>query len=132
ALERALVALRAQAPRQLWCVFGCGGDRDPGKRRAMGEIARARADRVIVTDDNPRQEDPRAIVEAILAGTGPGPAVEVIHDRAAAIRRAILGADAADLVLIAGKGHETGQIIGGETRPFSDRAVAAAVLGELA
>ncbi len=132
ALRRVLSALRARSPRRLWCVFGCGGDRDPGKRRPMGEVVSTLADHVIVTDDNPRSEDPRAIVAAVLAGTGRGSAVEVIHDRAAAIRHAVRSADPADIVLIAGKGHETGQVIGGETRPFCDRTVARAALAERA
>jgi UDP-N-acetylmuramoyl-L-alanyl-D-glutamate--2,6-diaminopimelate ligase len=132
ALRRVLGALRAEAPARIWCVFGCGGDRDAGKRAAMGAVARELADRVVVTDDNPRSEDPDAIVAAVLVGTGSGPAVEVIRDRAAAIRHAIRSAERNDVVLIAGKGHEAVQIAGGETRPFSDQAVAGAVLAELA
>lgn len=128
ALERVLSVLRARSTARLWCVFGCGGDRDAGKRPAMGAAASALADRVIVTDDNPRSEDPATIVAAVLSGIGG--AVEVIHDRREAIRHAILSADAADVVLIAGKGHETGQVIGVESRPFCDRAVARAALAE--
>ncbi len=131
ALERVLTALRAQSPGCLWCVFGCGGDRDPGKRVAMGEVARRLADRVVVTDDNPRHEDGDAIVAAVLSGTGRDPAVTVIRDRAAAIHHAIRSAAPADIVLIAGKGHESVQVVGDETRPFSDRAVASAALAEL-
>lgn len=131
ALCRALAALRPPAPARLWCVFGCGGERDAGKREAMGKVARTLADRIVVTDDNPRHEDPDAIVAAVLRGTGRGSAVEIIRDRAAAIRHAIRLADAADVVLIAGKGHETVQIVGDELRPFSDQAVARAALDEL-
>jgi UDP-N-acetylmuramoyl-L-alanyl-D-glutamate--2,6-diaminopimelate ligase len=132
ALARVLAALRVPGPGRVWCVFGCGGERDPGKREEMGAVARRLADQVVVTDDNPRHEDPEAIVAAVLRGTGRDAAVTVIRDRAAAIRHAIRSAAASDVVLIAGKGHESGQIVGHETRPFSDRAVASAVLAELA
>ncbi len=132
ALRRALGELRAHAQGAIWCVFGCGGDRDAGKRAPMGAIARELADHVIVTDDNPRSEDPDAIVADVLEGAGRGPPVEVIRDRAAAIRHAIRSAGAGDIVLIAGKGHEKVQIVGDETRPFSDQAVAGAALAELA
>jgi UDP-N-acetylmuramoyl-L-alanyl-D-glutamate--2,6-diaminopimelate ligase len=128
ALRRVLEALRAEAPARLWCVFGCGGNRDAGKRPMMGEVARALADRIVITDDNPRTEDPDAIVAAILAGAGRGPAVEVIRDRAAAIRHAIAAAGRDDVVLIAGKGHEAVQIVGAVSRPFSDQQVAGAAL----
>jgi UDP-N-acetylmuramoyl-L-alanyl-D-glutamate--2,6-diaminopimelate ligase len=132
ALRRVLEALRAHTRARIWCVFGCGGDRDAGKRPAMGAIARELADRIVVTDDNPRLEDPDAIVRAVLEGSGSGPGVEVIRDRATAIRHAIRSADPDDLVLIAGKGHESTQIIGAAARPFSDQAVASAVLAETA
>jgi UDP-N-acetylmuramoyl-L-alanyl-D-glutamate--2,6-diaminopimelate ligase len=130
ALRRVLEALRGHADGRLWCVFGCGGERDAGKRPMMGAIARELADRVIVTDDNPRREDPDAIVAAVLAGAGRGPAVEVIRDRAAAIRHAIGAAAPGDVVLVAGKGHESTQIVGDEAQPFSDQAVASAALAE--
>jgi len=125
ALAKALQALRPYAKRRLVVVFGAGGDRDTGKRPLMGEIAAAHADSVIVTDDNPRSEDPAAIRAAILAAaTG---AVE-IGDRAEAIRVAVQGLESGDALLIAGKGHETGQIVGGRTLPFSDHEAAAAAL----
>ena len=122
ALDKALVVLREHCSGRLWCVFGCGGDRDPGKRPEMGRIAAARADAVILTDDNPRSEDAEAIVRAIRDGIA-GPAPRVIHDRAAAIAAAIAESAPGDAVLVAGKGHETYQIIGTERRPFSDAGV---------
>jgi UDP-N-acetylmuramoyl-L-alanyl-D-glutamate--2,6-diaminopimelate ligase len=123
ALANVLGAARAYGSRQLWCVFGCGGERDPGKRGAMGRIAEALADRVIVTDDNPRGEPPSAIVTAILAGMRAPQRALVEHDRRRAITTACAGAAPGDVVLIAGKGHEDYQISGGLRRPFSDRAV---------
>lgn len=128
ALRRVLEALRETAPARLWCVFGCGGDRDAGKRPLMGAVARELADRLVITDDNPRSEDPDAIVAAILDGAGRGPQVEVIRDRAAAIQHAVGSAAPDDVVLIAGKGHEALQIVGHEARAFSDQAVAGAAL----
>ncbi len=125
ALERVLAALRPHVERRLVVVFGCGGDRDPGKRPEMGRIAARLADRVIVTDDNPRSEEPAAIRAAILAAS-PG-AVE-IGDRTAAIAAALSDLSAGDVVVVAGKGHEQGQIVKGETRPFDDRAVVRAAL----
>jgi len=104
----------------LWCVFGCGGDRDPGKRPLMGAIAESLADEIIVTDDNPRSENPQAITRAIVAGMKTRN-VRVIHDRSAAIGTALKEARSADLVLIAGKGHEDYQIYGDSRRSFSDR-----------
>ncbi|HEX6993181.1 MAG TPA: UDP-N-acetylmuramoyl-L-alanyl-D-glutamate--2,6-diaminopimelate ligase [Gammaproteobacteria bacterium] len=130
-LERVLDTVRSLATGDVWCVFGCGGERDRGKRAPMGAIAAARADHVIVTDDNPRGEDPDSIVRDILDGVGAHPHVVVEHDRAAAIRKAIRGARPGDVVLIAGKGHETTQRIGADERPFSDRAQALAALEEL-
>ena len=129
ALAKALDALRPAASGKLVVVFGAGGDRDRGKRPLMGEVAAAKADRVIVTDDNPRSEEPAAIRAAILAAA-PG-AVE-IGDRREAIRAAIADLRAGDVLLIAGKGHETGQIIGDRTIPFSDHEAVAAALKELA
>jgi len=111
-------------------VFGAGGDRDTGKRPIMGRIAAENADRVIVTDDNPRSEDPAAIRAAILAAA---PGASEIGDRAEAIRKAIADLKSGDVLLIAGKGHETGQIIGERSVPFSDHdAVAAALQGKVA
>jgi UDP-N-acetylmuramoyl-L-alanyl-D-glutamate--2,6-diaminopimelate ligase len=130
ALAKALQALRPYAKRRLVVVFGAGGDRDAGKRPIMGEIAAENADRVIVTDDNPRSEKPEAIRAAILA-TAKG--AREIGDRAAAIRAAIEELEDGDALLVAGKGHETGQIVGGEVLPFSDHeAVAAALASRVA
>ena len=123
ALEQALTALREHGGGRLWCVFGCGGDRDAGKRTLMGAAAERLADRVIVTDDNPRTEDPERIVASIVAGMRRPQAAVVIRDRRAAIRHALAEAEAGDIVLIAGKGHEDYQIIGAERLPFSDRTV---------
>ncbi len=117
ALAKALDALRPYVSRKLVVVFGAGGDRDAGKRPLMGAIAAAKADRVIVTDDNPRSESPSAIRAAILTGTS---GAEEIGDRNEAIYRAVADLKAGDVLLIAGKGHETGQIIGQKTVPFSD------------
>jgi len=128
ALKKALTALRAHTTGQLWCVFGCGGERDAGKRPVMGTIAAQFADQVIVTDDNPRGEDPARISDAILAGMPAGHAVEVIHDRAAAIAAALARAQAGDTILIAGKGHEEIQITGSTSRPFSDLRAAQSAL----
>ena len=127
ALAKALEALRPYVSGRLVVVFGAGGDRDQGKRPLMGAIAAEKADRVIVTDDNPRSENPAAIRAAILAAT-PG-AVE-IGDRAEAIRAAIAGLQGGDVLLIAGKGHETGQIIGDQVLPFSDHEAVASALKE--
>jgi UDP-N-acetylmuramoyl-L-alanyl-D-glutamate--2,6-diaminopimelate ligase len=124
ALANALDALRPYAKR-LIVLFGCGGDRDPGKRPLMGEIAARRADRVYITDDNPRSENPAAIRKAILAAA-PG-AIEV-GDRAAAIAQAVADLIPGDVLLVAGKGHETGQIVGERTLPFSDHQEVRAVL----
>ncbi|MEX0590916.1 MAG: UDP-N-acetylmuramoyl-L-alanyl-D-glutamate--2,6-diaminopimelate ligase [Xanthobacteraceae bacterium] len=126
ALANALDALRPYAKR-LIVLFGCGGDRDPGKRPLMGEIAVRRADRVFVTDDNPRSENPAAIRTAILAAA-PG-AIE-IGNRSEAIKAAIAELAPGDVLLVAGKGHETGQIVGDRTLPFSDHAEVRAALGE--
>jgi UDP-N-acetylmuramoyl-L-alanyl-D-glutamate--2,6-diaminopimelate ligase len=120
-----LASLRPFTRGRLIVVFGAGGDRDAGKRPLMGAAAAAAADAVIVTDDNPRSEEPGAIRRAILAAA-PG-AIE-IGDRAEAIRRAIGMLGAGDVLCIAGKGHETGQVVGSETLHFSDHEVVAAVL----
>jgi len=119
ALENALSALRPFASGKLIVVFGCGGDRDKGKRPLMGAVAAKLADRVIVTDDNPRGEDAAVIRKEILVGA---PRALEIADRALAIREAVASANSGDIILVAGKGHEEGQIIGKETRPFSDHA----------
>ncbi|PAV26044.1 UDP-N-acetylmuramoylalanyl-D-glutamate--2,6-diaminopimelate ligase [Tamilnaduibacter salinus] len=128
ALRNALEALRDHVEGTLWCVFGCGGDRDAGKRPDMAREAEAVADRVLVTDDNPRNEDPEAITNDILAGFGNPAAVTVIHDREAAIRDAVMNAQPGDVVLVAGKGHETTQEVAGEHRYFSDASVVRQVL----
>lgn len=116
-LETALTALNPHAARRIVCVFGCGGDRDAGKRPQMGAIAARLADAVIVTDDNPRSEDPAAIRAAILAAA---PGAREIGDRRAAIRAAIKILRPGDVAFIAGKGHEIGQTIDGKTYPFND------------
>jgi UDP-N-acetylmuramoyl-L-alanyl-D-glutamate--2,6-diaminopimelate ligase len=127
-LEKVLEALRPHTGNRLHVVFGCGGDRDKGKRPLMGAIAARLADDVIVTDDNPRSEDPAAIRAEILAAA---PGAREIGDRAGAIRFAITGLRRGDVLVLAGKGHETGQYVKGEVLPFSDReqAVAAAIAG---
>ena len=117
ALAKALDALRPYVSGKLVVVFGAGGDRDAGKRPLMGAIAAAKADRVIVTDDNPRSEEPGAIRAAILGGA---PGADEIGDRNEAIHRAVRDLAGGDVLLIAGKGHETGQIIGQKIVPFSD------------
>ncbi len=128
ALRKALEAAREHCTGQLWCVFGCGGNRDRDKRAPMGRVAAELADCVIVTDDNPRDEDPQQIIADILVGAGARKSVQVVPDRAAAIQRAIHSAAPGDVVLIAGKGHEQTQIVAGVSRPFSDMAVAGAAL----
>jgi UDP-N-acetylmuramoyl-L-alanyl-D-glutamate--2,6-diaminopimelate ligase len=128
ALEQALASLRAHAGQRLLCVFGCGGDRDRGKRPMMAAIAEAGADLVIVTDDNPRSEDGDAIVADIVAGFGDRAKVAVERDRARAIARAIALAGPQDVVLVAGKGHEPYQEINGVRHDFDDTRVAAALL----
>ncbi len=133
ALEAILKAVRAHTAGQLWCVFGCGGDRDRGKRPLMGAAAAKFADRLIVTDDNPRGESPQAIVAEILAGiphlTPHASPLTVEHDRAAAITAAVRGAAREDVVVVAGKGHEDYQIYGSDRRDFSDRAYVAQLVG---
>jgi len=127
ALMKALEALRPYAKGRLVVVFGAGGDRDAGKRPLMGEIAAQHADAVIVTDDNPRSENPVAIRAAILAAAK---GAQDIGDRAEAIRSAVGSLQAGDVLLIAGKGHETGQIVGDKVLPFSDHDAVAAALAE--
>lgn len=124
ALDKALTALRDHTDGKIWCVFGCGGDRDPGKRSEMGKIAETFADKVIVTDDNPRTEDANVITTQIFEGFTNPDAIILEHDRKKAIAHAITQAGNNDVVLIAGKGHEPYQIIGNQEIPFDDRAVA--------
>ena len=130
ALEQVLGALRAHTRGRLICVFGCGGDRDAGKRPLMGAAASRLADRVWVTDDNPRSETPSAITDQILGGIDAvaRDRVEIEHDRGRAIRLAVAHAAAGDVVLVAGKGHETTQTYGRDVRDFSDRAFVAGLL----
>jgi UDP-N-acetylmuramoyl-L-alanyl-D-glutamate--2,6-diaminopimelate ligase len=124
AIEQALAALRpvsAARGGRLWIVFGAGGDRDPGKRPQMGAAAAGGADRIVVTSDNPRSEDPGRIIEQIVAGAGQaGERLSHDADRALAITRTVLQADAADVILIAGKGHEQYQDVAGRRLAFSD------------
>lgn len=129
ALEKALRAALGHCKGKLRVVFGCGGDRDAGKRPLMGRIAAELADEVIVTDDNPRTEDPAKIVADILEGMPKQAASHVEHDRARAIRAALESSVGGDVVLVAGKGHEDYQIYGADRRPFSDQAVIRGVLG---
>ena len=132
-LENVLRAARPLARRRVIVVFGCGGDRDRGKRPRMGRIGAELADLAIVTSDNPRSEDPAAIVREILAGIASGSRVEAVEDRREAIARAVALAQAGDVVVIAGKGHERGQEFeGGRTIPFDDAEVAIAALRALA
>jgi UDP-N-acetylmuramoyl-L-alanyl-D-glutamate--2,6-diaminopimelate ligase len=125
AIANALAALRPHARGRLVIVIGAGGDRDAGKRPLMGEAASMHADQVIVTDDNPRSEDPAAIRHAVMEGA---PAAHEIGDRRAAIRAAVSGLGKGDILLVAGKGHETGQTIGDKVLPFSDQEEARAAL----
>jgi UDP-N-acetylmuramoyl-L-alanyl-D-glutamate--2,6-diaminopimelate ligase len=134
ALDKALAALRPLAKSrggQLWCVFGCGGNRDATKRPAMGAIAAQGADRVVVTSDNPRDEEPQAIIDQIVAGVPGGTAsliLQIEPDRRLAILETLAAADPRDVVLIAGKGHEDYQEIHGVRHPFSDAVVAHAAM----
>jgi len=132
ALETVLKALREHTQNKLICVFGCGGDRDAGKRPLMAKIAEDNADVVIVTDDNPRTENPEIIMQDIVAGFIKPANITIEHDRANAISIALNKANSGDTVLIAGKGHENVQILAAGTVPFSDREQANKVLQELA
>ncbi|WP_128291527.1 UDP-N-acetylmuramoyl-L-alanyl-D-glutamate--2,6-diaminopimelate ligase [Afifella aestuarii] len=127
AITAALQALRPHTQNRLVIIFGAGGDRDPGKRELMGEAAREAADRVIVTDDNPRSEDPASIRRAIMAAV---PKAREIGDRREAIRQGIAGLEAGDILLVAGKGHETGQTVGDQVLPFSDQEEVRKALAE--
>jgi UDP-N-acetylmuramoyl-L-alanyl-D-glutamate--2,6-diaminopimelate ligase len=125
ALERVLGALRRVSSGELVCVFGCGGDRDPKKRPRMGSAAARGADRLILTSDNPRSEDPAAIARDVAPGLHDGAAAATIElDRTRAIESAVLSAPPGAVVLVAGKGHETYQIVGQDRLPFDDRVVA--------
>jgi len=131
ALAKALQAARAHCAGRLLVVFGCGGDRDPGKRPLMGAVAAKLADQIVLTDDNPRSEPPARIVADILTGIGAKAAVRIEHDRERAICGALAAAASGDIVLIAGKGHEDYQIYGNERRLFSDERAARACLRTL-
>jgi UDP-N-acetylmuramoyl-L-alanyl-D-glutamate--2,6-diaminopimelate ligase len=122
--------VREHTGGKVYCVFGCGGDRDRGKRPLMGQIAERQADAVILTDDNPRHEDGDAIISDIAAGMRALPVI--VRDRARAIATALSNARAGDVVLVAGKGHEDYQQIGDTRLPFSDRLVAQSLLREAA
>jgi UDP-N-acetylmuramoyl-L-alanyl-D-glutamate--2,6-diaminopimelate ligase len=128
ALRKALSAARAHTRGRLVVVFGCGGDRDAGKRPLMGEIAAELADDIVITDDNPRTESPDAIAQGIAAGIRSGRPFRIEHDRGRAIREAVIAAGADDVVLIAGKGHEDYQVYGQERRHFSDQKAVASAL----
>ncbi|CUX96456.1 UDP-N-acetylmuramoyl-L-alanyl-D-glutamate--2,6-diaminopimelate ligase [Candidatus Doolittlea endobia] len=132
ALEKALAAARLHCHGKVWCVFGCGGDRDKGKRPLMGAIAEQYADLVIITDDNPRNETAQDIINDIKSGLLDTCRVRAISGRAEAITNAIMQASPADLVLVAGKGHEEYQIIGQQKLNYSDRATVARLLGVVA
>jgi UDP-N-acetylmuramoyl-L-alanyl-D-glutamate--2,6-diaminopimelate ligase len=131
ALAKALRAARLHCRGQLRVVFGCGGDRDAGKRPLMGEVAAQLADDIVLTDDNPRSEDPRRIVADIVAGIGERTPLVIEHDRSLAIRMTLQRSAPDDVVLIAGKGHEDYQIVGHERRAFRDQAIVADELGRL-
>lgn len=132
ALEKALEAARLHCQGTLWCVFGCGGDRDKGKRPLMGAIAEQFSDAVVITDDNPRSEDPAAIVADILTGLlDPGRA-RVLSGRAEAVTNTVMQAKEGDIVLVAGKGHEDYQIVGNRRLDYSDRDTVARLLGVMA
>ena len=128
ALESALGALRPHCRGHLWCLFGCGGDRDAGKRPRMGEAAERCADHIVITSDNPRNEDPQQIIDGVVAGLTQPRRATIIEDRAAAIAWVIEQAADDDVVLLAGKGHEEFQEAGGVRTPLSDCALAAAAL----
>lgn len=130
ALEKALKAIRSHISAKIWCVFGCGGDRDTSKRPEMGQIAEQYADHIIITNDNPRHEEPEAIAEQIMAGISAPDKVQMILDRAQAICYAIKHAAEKDVILIAGKGHEQYQQFGDEKIDFSDEKIVLDVFGK--
>ena len=132
ALKQVLLALRAHLHGRLTCVFGCGGDRDRGKRPMMASVVEGLADHVVMTNDNPRNEAPQNIFKEMLSGMSTPDNVQVVADRGAAIREAILNSQSGDIVLVAGKGHEAWQESRGQCIPFSDEAAVRAVLEEAA
>jgi UDP-N-acetylmuramoyl-L-alanyl-D-glutamate--2,6-diaminopimelate ligase len=125
AMEVALRAVRAHTRGRLWCVFGCGGERDTGKRALMGRAAERLSDKLVITNDNPRGENPAAIINDICSGLGNVAGATIIEDRAAAIAWAIAEAAPADVIVVAGKGHENYQLIGDKRFDFSDYDAAA-------
>ncbi|PQJ90066.1 UDP-N-acetylmuramoyl-L-alanyl-D-glutamate--2,6-diaminopimelate ligase [Aliivibrio sifiae] len=131
ALDKALQALRVHCEGQLWCIFGCGGDRDTGKRPMMASIAEQQADVIILSDDNPRSEEPSLIIKDMLAGLNKPEAVKVIHDRFEACKYALSQARENDIILLAGKGHEDYQVLANNTIHYSDRESAQTLLGLL-
>jgi len=128
ALEKALRALKPHCDGKLWCVFGCGGERDKGKRPEMGAVAAKYADRMVITADNPRNESASEIVKEIEDGIGMGAAYQVELDREEAVRCAVMNAANDDLILLAGKGHEDYQEVNGEKHSYSDKNIAEKVL----
>jgi len=132
ALRQALTALRSHLHGRLVCVFGCGGERDAGKRPMMAQVAESLADQVVLTSDNPRGEEPAAIFRDMRAGLERPSEARMVEDRGTAIRQAVLESGEGDIVLIAGKGHEAWQEVKGQKIPFSDEAAVRAVLGEAA
>ena len=129
ALDKALQALRVHCEGKLWCIFGCGGDRDTGKRPMMASIAEQQADMVILSDDNPRSEDPSLITNDMLAGLKTPESAHVIHDRFEACQFALSQANESDIILLAGKGHEDYQVLADKTVHYSDRETAQKLLG---
>jgi UDP-N-acetylmuramoyl-L-alanyl-D-glutamate--2,6-diaminopimelate ligase len=129
-LEKALQSTREHFHGKLWCVVGCGGNRDAGKRPQMAAVAEKLADHLVFTSDNPRHESAQSIINDMLSGVAQRDAVMVIADRAAAIRHALMQADRADVVLIAGKGHERWQEIGDQRIPMDDLQLARDALRE--
>lgn len=130
ALEKVLIALRKYCKGKLWCVFGCGGERDQGKRKLMGGVAERWSDHLVITNDNPRGEDPEQIVEDIIGGLLCPWTAEIEYDRTTAIQYAINNGLAQDVILVAGKGHEEYQLVGGEKIYLSDREIVAQALTE--
>ncbi len=128
-LEKALQAARQHCHGRLFCLFGCGGDRDKGKRPQMAAIAEQWADTLILTDDNPRTEDPAAIIADMCAGLQKPEQVHIEHSRTEALRHALAQAVPGDIILLAGKGHEDYQIIGKEKHHYSDRETVMQLLG---
>lgn len=131
ALEQALLTVREFCQGETWCIFGCGGGRDRGKRSLMGQVAEKYADHIVLTDDNPRHEDARTIIVEIMQGLDKPQRVIIEHDRRKAIAHALYHANAQDVILIAGKGHEQYQEIGQEKRPFSDALIAQSLLAQM-